>query len=184
LAKANSQRSSLPTRVFKIKSMKGLFTITVVLISFVCFGQSYLRANEQVILSFQTNTHKQVYLIKDKSNRYISYRFGTKDKIELEYPGTEKDSWSNFTYSFYLRGGGKQNEGMDLNYVYFTKNGFRYVVYHSYYAIENSSSVGIKVIDLKTNKTVEIKGNVKTRKGTLADFRDNGLLKIGDELFE
>jgi hypothetical protein len=154
------------------------------LISSICLGQNYLRLNEQLILSFQTNTHKQVYLVRDKSNKYISYRFGTKDKIEFEYPPIEKDSWSKFTFSYFLRGGGTANEGMDLNYVYFTNNGFQYVIYHKYYAVGNRNSIGVNVIDLKTSKTVEIKGNAKTRKGTLVDFRDNGLLAIGDEIFD
>lgn len=178
LASARFNKSIIP------RFIKCLFTLTALMASFVCFGQDYLRANEELILSFQTNTHKEVYLVKDKSNKYISYRFGSSDKIELEYPSTQKDSWTKFTYSYYLRGGGAGNEGMDLNYVYFTNNGFRYVIYQTYYAVENKSYIGIKVIDLKTNKTVDIKGNMKTRKGTLVDFRYNRSLKISDELFE
>ncbi len=164
--------------------MKSLFIAILLLISSTCFGQNYLRTNEHLILSFQTNTDKQVYLVKDTSNKYISYRYGTKDKIQFEYPATEKDSWSRFTYSYYLRGGGKANEGMELNYVYFTNGGYQYVIYHTYFAAGEKSEIGIKVTDLKTHKTVDIKGNYKTRRGTLVDFRDNGLLALGDELFD
>jgi hypothetical protein len=48
--------------------------------------------------------------------------------------------------------GGATNEGMDLNYVYFINNGFQYVVYQMYYAVGSKTNIGIKVIDLKTNK--------------------------------
>jgi hypothetical protein len=160
------------------------FVVFVLLISLPCFGQDYLQPNEEVILSFRTKNNKQMYLVKDKSNRYISYRFGTKDKIELKYPASGTNSWEKFKYSSYLRGGGITNEGMDLNYVYFTNGDFQYIIYQTYYAVGNKRKIGLKVINLKTNKTTDIEGNPKTATGTLVDFRDNQLLEIGDELFD
>jgi hypothetical protein len=164
--------------------LKYFFTAIILLASFTCFGQRYLRSNEQLILSFTTTNNKQAYLVKDKANQYIAYRFGTENKIEFEFPDTAVGSWSKFTYSYYLRGGGPANEGMDLNYVYFTNNGFRYVIYQTYHSVGNKTGVGIKVIDTRTSKTIDIKGDINTRKGTLTEFRDNGLLLIGEELFE
>jgi hypothetical protein len=120
-------------------------------------------------------------LAKDKNDAYIVYRFGTKDKVELEVLDKTK---KQFKYSFYLRGGGKANEGMDLNYVYFINKGFKYVVFSTSYAIDDKYEIGLKVIDMKTDKITTIKGNVKTKKGNLIDFRDNGLLEIGEELFD
>lgn len=148
------------------------------------FGQSLTLANEEVIFSFNTQNGKSVTLNKEKGNGYIIYRFGTKDNIEFEYPIKSKSSWTDFKYSFYLRGGETQNEGMDLNYIYFTNKGFKYVICDTYFAVGNKLEIGIKIINLKTNKTTNIKGNRKTRKGTLVDFRDNNLLEIGDELFD
>lgn len=164
--------------------MRVISVLFSALISSVCLGQNFLKPNEQVILSFQTNGGKQVFLIKDKQDKYISYRFGTKDKVEFEYPATDNYSWGKFTYSYYIRGGGKANEAMDLNHLYFTNGGFQYVLYHNYYAAEEKEELGIKVTDLGKKVTTYVKGNVKTRKGTLVDFRDNGLLKIVDEFFE
>jgi len=148
------------------------------------FGQSFTLKNEEVIFSFVTQSGKKVTLNKDKANNYIIYRFGTKDKIEFEFPDKSKSSWTYFKYSFYLRGGGIQNEGMDLNYIYFTNKGFKYVLYDTYFAVGNKQQIGIKIIELKSNKTTNIKGNRKSRKGTLIDFRDNNLLVIGDESFD
>jgi hypothetical protein len=147
-------------------------------------AQKYTLQNEEVIFSFNTKNGKTVTLNKDKGNSYIIYRFGTKDKVELEFPEKSSSSWQQFQYSFALRGGGTQNEGMDLNYVYFTNNGFRYVIYDTYYAAGKKQAIGIKIINRSTNKVTNIKGDLKTRKGTMVDFRDNNLLTIGEELFD
>ena len=160
--------------------------VLIIFISYkaTCFGQSFTLPNEELIFSFSTQNGKKITLSKDKAKNYIIYRLGTKDKIEFEFPDKSKSSWTKFKYSFYMRGGGTQNEGMDLNYVYFTNKDFTYVVYDTYISIGNKQSIGVKSINLKTKKTTNIKGKIKTRKGTLVDFRDNNLLEIGDELFD
>jgi len=61
---------------------------------------------------------------------------------------------------------------------------FKYVIYNTYVAVGEKTNIGIKIIDLKTGKTSDIKGNIKSRKGDLSDFRDNNLLTIGEELFD
>jgi hypothetical protein len=148
------------------------------------FAQNFTLQNEEVVFSFTTKTGKLVTLNKDKANGYIIYRYGSKDKIEFEYPSKTKNSWQSFTYSFLLRGGGTQNDGIDLNYIYFTNKGFKYVVYDTYYAAGNKKGIGIKIINLATNKRTNIKGEIKSKKGILVNFRDNNLLTIGEEMFE
>lgn len=161
------------------------FTFFVLLnITISGFGQGFILKNEEVIFSFNTQNGKKLTLNKDKENNYIIYRFGTQGKIEFEFHNKSKSSWTDFKYSFYLRGGGTQNGGMDLNYIYFTNKGFKYVIYDTYFAIGNKQEIGVKIINLKTNKTITLKGDRKTRKGTLVDFRGNNLLEIGDELFD
>ena len=164
--------------------MKKIFILLNILFTNYSYGQKYLKPNEEVIFSFQTLSHKQAYLVKDTSDLYISYRFGAKDKIEFEFPEKTDSSWSKFKYSFYLRGGGTANEGMEWNYVYFSNNNYLYIIYDTYFSTGNKSGIGIKVMDLTSNKTIDIKGNYKTRKGTLVDFRDNNLLETGEELFD
>jgi len=161
---------------------KSAILLFALLLTQALFAQvSYTLKNEEAIFSIETKTGKIAVLSKDKSNKYIVYRFGSKDKIELEYPGKTQDSWKKFKYSFYFRGGGKANEGMDLNYIAFENNGFKYVIYDTYGAVENSAESGILVTNLKTSKTSTIKA--KTKKGTLIDFRENKLLEISDELY-
>ncbi|MGG9960450.1 hypothetical protein [Ferruginibacter sp. SUN106] len=147
-------------------------------------AQNFLSANEVNIFSFKTKAGKQVVIAKDTANAYIVYRYGSANKIEFEFPSNRKTSWTNFKYAFYLRGGGLANEAMDLDYLYFDNNSFRYVVYNTYFARGNTVKTGIKIIDLKTNKTTNINGINKTRKGSLSDFRSNNLLEITDEIFD
>jgi len=166
--------------------MKLIRPFIIIYFLFPCkiFAQSYVLPSETVIFSFNTQNGKIVTLNKEKNNHYIVYRFGTKSKTEFEYSDTTNDSWTKFTYSFYLRGGGVKNEGMDLDYVYFINKNYKYVIYNTYVAVGDKLNVGIKIIELTTGKVSDIKGDIKTRKGTLSDFRDNNLLKIGDEIFD
>ena len=73
---------------------------------------------------------------------------------------------------------------MDLNYVYFVNNGYQYIIYDTYFSAGNKTAIGVKLIDLTTKKTTNIKGKSKTKKGSLINFRDNGLLKVSEEIFE
>lgn len=148
------------------------------------FAQNLILSNEECIFSFNTLNGKTVMLAKDKENGYIIYKFGTKDKIEFEFPEKTKESWSKFKYSYYLRGGGEENEGMDLDYLAFTNGSYKYIIYNTYYSSHTKYEIGIKVINIKNGKVHNIKGNTKTQKGDLADFRYNKLVEIDGELYD
>lgn len=118
----------------------------------------------------------------DKNERYIVYRYGSKNKIELEYP-KEKDfsSFKKFEYSGWSRGGGIENSAMELKYLAFTNNGIKYVVYDTYFADINKSNAGIKVMESE-NKVTDLKGLKKSAKGNLSDLKDK--VKEGNELYD
>ena len=147
-------------------------------------AQSYLFSNEESIISFKTLNEKMVVLAKDTSNKYIVYRFGTIDTIEFKFPETSNDSWRKFTYSFYLRGGGVENEGLDLNYIYFINGKNKYVIYQNYSAVDNNTTCGVKIIDIKSNEIIELVGDPKSKVGNLTDLRNNESIQIGEELFD
>jgi len=149
---------------------------------------SYLLPNEQAIFSFETAKGKKVMLAKDKGNKYIIYRFGTKDKIELEYPEKDKSSWNKFAYAEYHRGGGKANSGMDIENIIFINKGFQYVIYNNYHAgddtIPEGKNAGIAVLDPKTLKVLsDTEGIKKTVKGDWYDLKTEGLIKDGTEKY-
>jgi hypothetical protein len=144
----------------------------------------YILNNEKVIYSFVTESGKIMTLCKDTGDKYIVYRFGTKDSIEIEFPQKGKNSWTKFKYSFYLRGGGVSNEGIDLNYVTFTNGRFKYLVYDTYFANGGKHTIGVRIFNTKSEEVMDFKGDLKTRQGTLIDFRDNGLIATDDELYD
>ena len=59
--------------------------------------------------------------------------------------------------------------------------GATYVLYQSYFSESDEFRVGIKVS--AGGRETDIRGLPKTRKGSLAPFRDNGLLEIGEDLY-
>lgn len=158
--------------------------VFLMITNFSIKGQKYILPNEVIIFSFNTLNGKMVTVNKDKENKYIIYRFGTKDKVEFEFPNKLKSSWTNFKYSYYLRGGGVKNEAMDMNSLEFVNENFKYVIYDTYFAVDNKMNIGIEIINLKSNKVTNIKGILKTRKGTLIDFRDNKLVEVREDFFE
>lgn len=165
--------------------MKRIVVILFIICSFKGFCQKYILPNEKNIISFKTKKEKIVTLSKDKNNKYIVYRFGTKGKIELEYPEKNKESWKKFKYSFYHRGGGKMNLGMDLNNVWFIIDEYEYGVFTAYYAGDESDpesfEVGVKVTNLKTKKETRIIGLESSMKGSLYEFQENRLLEIDED---
>jgi hypothetical protein len=147
-------------------------------------GNALLKPGEVTLYSFTTSKGKQVLLAKEKADKYIVYRFGSAGNVELEFPADKSDSWQAFQYSYYLRGGGPANAGMELNYVYFSRSGFRYIIYDNYFSESDEYHTGIRVINLETEKTVNIKGVYNTRQGNMASLRDNERISPGEELFD
>ena len=145
---------------------------------------SYCLPNEAIIFSFSTKNGKRAVLVRDKANSYLVYRFGTAQKIEMEYPDRTTNSWKSFKHSAYERGGGIQNEAMHLDYVYFTNNGYKYVLYQTYFVRGDQTGIGVRIIAAKTGKVVDVHGLTKTQHGSLGYFRETNFIEEGDEIFE
>lgn len=132
----------------------------------------FVLPNESVVLSFKTKKNKQVFVCRDKENKYLVYRFGTRNKIELQFPEKpDESSFKKFDYSSYSRPGGIENLGMTLDYLSFTNSGYRYVIYKTYVAesVGNENEIGIRIIHLKTNKQTKIAGDLNTLKGGFSE---------------
>jgi hypothetical protein len=135
------------------------------------FGQKPLdclcQKNEQIVFNFQTNNKKTVSICSEKKDKYLVYRFGSKAKIELQYPEIlDKNSWQKFELYSYFRGGGVQNAGVDEKHLSFISNGVKYNIYDEYTAETNQTDTGVR-IELPT-KTYAVKGILKTKKGDLS----------------
>ncbi|WP_157503317.1 hypothetical protein [Mangrovimonas xylaniphaga] len=164
--------------------MKRITLYLSLFLPILCFSQDYILSNEKSIFEFETIKGKRLVIALDSHEEYLVYRYGTNNNLEFEFPKNLSNSWDEFQFSWYLRGGGFQNEGLDINYLYFNNGNYRYVVFQEYSAHSQKTDYGIKVINLITEKESVILADPKTVKGSLTDFRDMELIKEGDELFD
>lgn len=165
--------------------MKILIPFLLLPLSLFNCSQTYKLPNEEIILEFVTTNTKKLVVAIGSNEEYLVYRYGSTDNIELQFPEDLTTSWDSFQHSWYLRGGGTQNEGMDLDYLYFDRGDYRYVVFQEYRSTSGSTfEYGIKVINTKTDKRTLIPANLSTVKGTLSTLHDIERIKKGEELFE
>ena len=135
-------------------------------------GNGLCKDNEEVVFSFTLhNSKKSIYLCKDKNEKYLVYRFRTNDKLELQYPKKlDASSWKAFTLRGQKRFGGKANAGFGDYSLTFNNNNVAYILFDSWSDEDDSKEIGIKV---STNgKETILKGNYKTKKGTLLRLDD------------
>lgn len=139
---------------------------------------------EKVVFGFKLKkSNKRVSICTSEEKDYIVYRFGTKDRVELEFPKEKENSWDKFAYSYYLRGGGKENIGLDLNHIIFENGDFSYDIYQDYSAEDGVTSVGIIVKNTKSKEETRIDGSFESLIGTLIDFRRDSRVKQIDSWF-
>jgi len=159
--------------------MNKLLLIIYLLIPLTFWAQ-HLLSNEEVIYSFETKNGKKMTLVKDKNNQYIQYRFGSPNKIEMEFPKERtKESWKKFHYNSYWRGGGIQNAGMEIDNLSFNHNGYDYLLFRTYHAEGEVYTAGIIIKD-KKGKETRIKGNYKTVKGCICNLEETKMIERED----
>lgn len=128
--------------------------------------------SENLVVRFDMkDSDKTLAICMDKKKSYLVYRFGTKDKIEFEYPEDKQNSIDKFSYQHNnsdAPAGATQDEA-DVTLTF--KNGdYEYVVY------ERSSgqveAVGVKVTNLSTKKVTDKQGDPSTFAGSWYDLDD------------
>ncbi|HRE10974.1 MAG TPA: hypothetical protein PK605_06390 [Ignavibacteria bacterium] len=156
--------------------MRKILIILLLVTASTTFAQ-LVKKGETEIFRFKTSGGKTAVICTGDSDSYIVYRFGTNGKVELVYPAAMNiDSWQLFTYSYYFRGGGKENAGLDLNYLSFENNGYLYKLYQEYSAEAESESAGIIVTGANGIET-DFKAVSNSVKGSLVDLRYMDKLK-------
>ncbi|KAF5435095.1 hypothetical protein C5S36_03845 [Candidatus Methanophagaceae archaeon] len=160
----------------KIMSNKLVLLILILLFA-VAYSWGYNERlglpNENVVFSFVSEDEKVISVCVAEDESYLVYRFGTPDKIELQFPSDSElvYSWELFSFEYYFRGGGDKNEGLDINYLYFTFDDLSYEVYHEYYSVDNITSIGARITDVNTDYEYHLVGNPETIKGNLSNLR-------------
>ncbi|MDB5207303.1 MAG: hypothetical protein JWR72_2378 [Flavisolibacter sp.] len=143
------------------------------------------KSNEFVVFSFSTKANKTASLCVTKkittTSGYLIYRFGTKAKNELTFPSDTLNSFSQFSFAHYNRGGGKQNAAMNINSFRFTNGGYTYTLYENWNSEDDRYSKGIIAENNKTSKNTTINAKVKVI-GSLYPFTYTNMVTESDEL--
>lgn len=139
-----------------------------------------LLPNESLVFACATKMGKWAYVCREKQDKYLVYRYGTAQKIALQYPSVlDSSSWQQFSFKGYSRGGGKANAAMYYGFLKFSNQGVDYELYDTWNSEDDSSNCGILVT--AGGKSTDIKGIVKSRKGYLLALRDYEQLSQEEE---
>lgn len=141
---------------------------------------NYIKPNEVELYSFRTYEGKKLSICKDTLDKYLIYRYGTEEKVELEFPKDKSKSWDLFRYNYYLRDGGIQNEGMEENILSFTIGKYEYKIYDNYYSRGELYETGIVVFDDENYVEKTFKGEIDSKKGSLVSLRKYDILQEND----
>jgi hypothetical protein len=143
------------------------------------------QANEYVVFSFTTNNNKRASLCVSRkvttTSGYLVYRFGTKAKPELTFPADTLNSFSQFRFGYYYRGGGKQNAAMNVNSLHFDNGGFTYTLHDDWNSENGQISKGVIISNNKTGKGTRINAKGKVI-GRLSVFANSTIVTTTDEL--
>jgi hypothetical protein len=141
---------------------------------------------ETTVFAFKiAKSPKWASLCKNEAggNDYLVYRFGTPSNVELTFPHNRNKSWKQFEYTYYFRGGGAKNYGLDLNYLSFMNGEWKYTLYQEYEAETDKTSVGVRLEDMKTHKEIDLPGDVSKVQGTLIELRTNTMVRHAEMRF-
>lgn len=146
---------------------KVFFVFGVIFSAGLLHAQTLCTESEKAIFSFQEKRSKKLMSIcKGENSIYLVYRFGTKEKVELQFPEHLDDSsWKKFEFSGRRRGGGKANAGFGDYSLSFTNGKTEYLVFQEWSDEEDSYSIGINI--QARGKSTTLSGDRKTQQGSL-----------------
>ena len=122
---------------------------------------------EKTVFSFQEiKSKKLTSLCKGVDSEYLVYRFGRKDKVELQFPSElDESSWKKFEFFGRRRPGGKTNAGFGDYWVSFSNGPAQYVVFQEWSDEDGTYLIGVNV-EVKEKKIV-LQGSKKSQQGSL-----------------
>jgi hypothetical protein len=143
------------------------------LVFLICALTSYSQqSHEQEILYLSTENNESLTLSLDTLKNSLVFRFLIDFKPELVVTDDLNDSIPVFEYYYYLRGGGAENAGLDLNYIRFTVDDIDYEIYYEYSAEDDSTGLGFK------DGGSDYPCSLNTMRGHFIEFRFNGLMPV------
>ena len=138
------------------------------------------KVNEDIVFAFRLDDKKWVSVCKEKEDKYLVYRIGTKDKIDLQVPTVlDTTSWNRFRFNGYSRGGGKENAAMYFGYLSFGTKGIGYEVYQLWNSEDSIQHCGINIF--VDDKLTKVNGDIESKKGNLVNLLYEPKIKKEDE---
>lgn len=138
---------------------------------------------EKHVFQFSDRKQHRIEVISDSLEQHLKVRFTYRGRLMFQEPVNDSVSLDSLHYSYYMRPGGKLNDGLDLNYLSFWHEGLLVVLYDEWSAFESAHYCGVRFFDARMEKKEEWSADRKTIKGSLINLRDwDGLSRI-DRLF-
>jgi hypothetical protein len=140
-----------------------------------------LKDNEKVLLQFNTQAGKRLVLALDFNNKYLVYRYGSQNHVELQYPRVLYNSFTLFKYASKSKSASAANSKFGYEQLHFSNIEFTYNIYNQYDRMGNITRIGLVVTNNKTHKKTLIQGNLKSLKGQLSDLTNMPNIKLQSE---
>ena len=157
--------------------------ISVLCVSGYCQKPQLKKNSEELIYSFITIDNKTVVIAHEKQQNYVVFRYGTKDKIEIEVIESKTTADKKFKYSFFSKGTQGKFNYLDLNYLCLNIGSIQYVVFEDYVSIHEQPEVGIIITDANIGDRKEIRGVAATKQGTLTGLKESELIEITTNVY-
>lgn len=139
---------------------------------------------EECKFAFYTSDSMRVVLTVAVKNSEPVFRLYRNQELLLQHPEEPDSGAREFYYSYYFRGGGVDNAGLDLNYLYFTLMDTLYVLYDTYSAEEASHQAGLKLYNLKNELLKIFPARMNSLQGSLTEFRFEEKVRSGERMFD
>lgn len=111
-----------------------------------------------------------------RGENYLTYRFGTPDNVEFQYPEIlDESSWEKFNLHGYSRGGGIANDAMGDYSTSFTNQGIEYTIFQNWRLVSNEYFLGI-LINIG-EKRIVLRGEQGSQSGSLMVLEGKEKLK-------
>jgi hypothetical protein len=140
--------------------------------SFSVNAENLCVSTEKTVFSFATESKKIISICKSVNGSYLTYRFGTLNKIELQFPRKlDSTSWRQFEFSGMGRSGGKINAGFGDYSIMFKNGKSEYTVFQEWSDEDGTYNIGVTISNA-IGKTFAINGLKKTQEGSLVLLED------------
>ncbi len=121
-------------------------------------GDSLCTASERLVFGFDAARSHRIAAVCSVGDTALVYRFGTRDTVQLRFP-PQGEAWrQRFGHDAYDRMGGAENEGLHLQHLTFSNQGYCYQVFQESSAGTLHPAVGVRLWAPGSRSATEIRG--------------------------